>query len=149
MPISRSSKIDFAAISAEMGDIAERWFNGQITIVDPDVEGQTWDPATNTYTGSSEVELWSGYARIQPIGVGENPQSDYAFSSAGIRRVRIQVKLDPARSFIRKGLRVRVTDGGADAELEKLDFVVTNAVNSSYAWLRTIECEADTKNTIA
>lgn len=149
MPISRSSKIDFAAISSEMATIAQRWFNATIEIVDPDVEGQTWNPATNTYTGSSETVLWSGEARVQPLGVGENPQADYGFSSAGIRRVRIQVKLDPSRNFIRKGLRVRVTDGGTDVELEQLDFVVTNAVNSSYAWLRTIECDADVKNTIA
>jgi len=149
MAISRSSKINFSAISEEMATIAQRWFNATVEIVDPDVEGQTWNPATNTYTGSSETVLWSGEARVQPIGVGQNPGTDYAFSSAGIRGVRVQVKLDPSRSFIRKGLRVRVIDGGVDADLEKLDFVVSNALNSSYAWLRTIECDVDTKNTIA
>jgi len=56
--------------------------------------------------------------------------------------------LDPSRDFIRKGLRVRVTAGGVDPDLVDLDFVVVNAINSSYAWLRTIECEADMKNTI-
>lgn len=148
MPVSRSSKIDFAGISAEMATIVERWFNASVTIVDPDVRDEVWDPVTNTYTGSSEVVLWSGAARVQPLGTGSNPEADYAFSAAGMRRVRFQVKLDPSRDFIRKGLRVRVTDGGVDSDLEGLDFVVTNAINSSYAWLRTIECEADVKNTI-
>ncbi len=148
MAISRSSKIDFAAISEEMADIVQRWFNANVSIVDPEVGDQQWDPVTNAYTGSSEVVLWSGEARVQPIGVDSNPTTDYAFSSAGTRRIRVQVKLDPSRDFIRKGLRVRVTDGGVDADLEDLDFVVTSAVNSSYAWLRTIECEADVKNTI-
>ena len=148
MPILRSSKIDFAGISEEMATIVERWFNATVTIVDPELEDQSWDPVTNTYTGSSETVLWTGKARVQPLGSGSNPEADYAFSAAGVRRVRVQVKLDPSRDFIRKGLRVRVTDGGVDVELQKLDFVVTNALNSSYAWLRTIECEADTKNTI-
>lgn len=148
MPILRGSKIDFAGISAEMATVVQRWFNASIIIVDPDVRDEVWDPVTNTYTGSSEVTLWSGAARVQPIGLGSNPEADYAFSAAGVRRVRFQVRLDPSRDFIRKGLRVRVTDGGVDSDLEKLDFVVTNAINSSYAFLRTIECEADVKNTI-
>ena len=149
MAISKSSKIDFAAISAEMAGIAERWMNATINIVDPNVENQVWNASTNTYTGGDETVLWSGSARIQPLGASQNPETDYAFSSSGIRRVRIQVNIDPGRDFIRKGLRVRVTDGGQDSDLEKLDFVVTDAINSSYAWLRTIECEADVKNVIS
>ena len=149
MPISQNSPIDFAAISQEMALATQRWMNATINIVDPNVSNQEWDPFTNTYTGGTETELWSGSARIQPLGAGDNPETDYAFSSAGTRRVRMQVKIDPTRDFIRKGLRVRVTDGGQDSDLELLDFVVTNAINSSYAWLRTIECEADVKSEIA
>jgi hypothetical protein len=37
-------------------------------------------------------------------------------------------------------------DGGQFADLEKLDFTVSAAINSSYAWLLTIECEADIKS---
>lgn len=149
MAISPNTPIDFSKISEEMGLTAERWFNATINIVDPNISNQTWDPFTNEYTGGSETILWTGKARIQTIGEGRNPQADYAFSAAGIRRIRIQVKIDPTRDFIRKGLRIRVTDGGEDLDLQDIDIVVTNAINSSYAWLRTIECEADTKNTIS
>jgi hypothetical protein len=149
MAISKSTPIDFAKISQEMAWVTSRWMNGAINIVDPNTSGQTWNPSTNEYTGGSETILWSGSARIQPLGSGSNPEADYAFSSAGVRRIRIQVNIDPARDFVRKGLRVRVTDGGEDVDLVKLDFVVINAINSSYAWLRTIECEADMKNVIS
>lgn len=149
MPIPQNNPIDFAAISQEMALATERWMNASINIVDPNVSNQEWNPFTNEYTGGSETVLWSGSARIQPLGAGENPEKDYAFSSAGTRRVRMQVKIDPSRDFVRKGLRVRVIDGGQDSDLELLDFVVTNAINSSYAWLRTIECEADVKSEIS
>ena len=148
MAISKSSKIDFAAISMEMGEIAARWFNATIEIYDPELEDQTWDPVTNTYSGSSEISIWSGEARVQPLGDGQDPNSNYGYSAAGIRRVRIQVPLDASRDFVRKGMKVRVTDGAQDLDLQEVDFVVSNAINSSYAWLRTIECEADTKNTV-
>jgi hypothetical protein len=127
MAISKSSKIDFAAISAEMGDIAARWFNGTIQIVDPNLDTLTFDPWTNTSTGTETV-LWTGLAT---------------------RRVRFQVPLDPARSFVRAGLVINVTDGGQFPDLVNLQFNISSAVNSSYAWLLTIECEADVKSEIS
>jgi len=48
--------------------------------------------------------------------------------------------------LIRKGLQVKVTDGGEDHVLESLQFVVSSAVNSSYGWNRTIECDVDVKS---
>ena len=66
MAISKSSKIDFAAISSEMAGIVSRWFNGTIQIVDPNLENLVWDEWTNTSTGTETV-LWTGEARIQPI----------------------------------------------------------------------------------
>jgi hypothetical protein len=62
------------------------------------------------------------------------------------RRVRFQVPLDETRSFVRAGLVIRVTDGGLFPDLEKMQFNVSSAINSSYAWLLTIECEADVKS---
>jgi hypothetical protein len=49
---------------------------------------------------------------------------------------------------VHAGLVVRVTDGGEFPDLEKLQFNISSAVNSSYAWLLTIECEADVKSEI-
>jgi len=146
--IYKNTPINFARISAEMGQTAENWMNGMIEIVDPNLENLAWDEFDNEYVSGVENVLWSGKARVQFIGTGSDPLSLTGFSSPGKKMARIQVPLDPSRDFIRKGLEIRVTDGGSDSDLIGLQFIVRNAVNSSYAWLRTIECEIDTKSVI-
>jgi hypothetical protein len=143
MAISKSSKIDFAAISSEMAGIVSRWFNGTIQIVDPNLDSLTYDAWTNTSTGTETV-LWTGEARIQPINETRDP--DAGKSVLATRRVRFQVPIDDTRAFVRAGLVVRVTDGGQFPDLVNLQFNISSAINSSYAWLLTIECEADVKS---
>lgn len=148
MPVSSSAPIDFSKISAEMGATAQRWMNATIEIVDPNLEDLQWDEFNNDYVSGSETVLWSGSARIQFLGVGSDPMTLAGFSAPGKKMARIQVPIDGTRDFVRKGLEIRVTNGGQDPDLHKLQFVVRNAINSSYAWLRTIECEVDTKSVI-
>jgi hypothetical protein len=136
--------IDFSAMGAEMAKTSLPWMNGTVQIVDPELADQQWDEWTNEYTGSSATVLWSGPARIQHLGGERGPLVGFADSS--IRGIRFQIPIDGYAGFIRKGLQVIVTDGGNDPELEQLQFVVTSAVNSSYAWLRTIEAEVDAKS---
>jgi hypothetical protein len=88
--------------------------------------------------------LWQGPARIQHLTSDTSPV--VGLSEIGVRGIRVQVPLDPELGFVRKGLQVIVVDGGSDVELEQLQFVVTSAINSSYAWVRTIECEVDVKS---
>ena len=146
MAISKNSKIDFSAISTEMQGIVSRWFNGTIQIVDPNLDSLTFDPWTNATTGTETV-LWTGDARIQPVNEARDPDAGKSMLSS--RRVRFQVPLDETRDFVHAGLVVRVTDGGQFPDLEKLQFNISSAVNSSYAWLLTIECEADVKSEIS
>ena len=136
--------VDFSAMGAEMAKTALPWMNGSIQIVDPNVENATWDPWTNEYTGGSSTVLWSGPARIQHLKTEMLPEA--GFSQVSIRGIRVQIPLGGEAPFIRKGLQIIVTDGGNDVELEQLQFVVTSAINSSYAWLRTIEAEVDVKS---
>lgn len=146
MAISRASKIDFAAIGSEMSGIVSRWFNGAIQIVDPNLDSITFDAWNNTTTGTETV-LWSGEARIQPINDTRDPEGGRSVLSS--QRVRFQVPLDETRDFVRSGLVVRVTNGGQFPDLVNLQFNISSAVNSSYAWLLTIECEADVKSEIS
>lgn len=146
MPISSNTPIDFAAIAVEMRGAVARWYNAEVQIIDPNLEDQIWDPETNTYSGNPVVVIYSGKARIQPIGVDRTPTLDFA--QAGIRSIRVQVPYDQTIGLIRKGLQVVVTDGGEDAILEDLQFVVSSAVNSSYGWNRTIECDVDVKSPV-
>jgi hypothetical protein len=60
--------------------------------------------------------------------------------------IRIQIPYDNSRELIRKGMAVRVTDGGENHDLEYLEFTIKSAINSSYGWNTTIECEVDAKS---
>ena len=144
MAISKNTSIDFAKIATEMRDIVSRWYNAEIQIIDPNLRNQVWDMATNTYSTTSEVVLYSGSARVQPLREASTP--DIGVTQAAVHGVRIQVPYDASVGLMRKGLQVRVTDGGEDSVLEDLKFVVKSAINSSYGWNRTIECEVDVKS---
>ena len=144
MPVSSSAPIDFSAISAEMGTAAQRWMNGTIRIIDPNLESLVFDPWTNESTGTETI-LWTGSARIQQVAT-ETRDPDAGKSVLANRRVRFQVPLDEARAFVRAGLIVRVLDGGEFPDLANMQFNISSAINSSYAWLLTIECEADVKS---
>jgi hypothetical protein len=141
MAISKNSTIDFAKIATEMRAISERWYNAEIEIVDPETNDQVWDVKTNKYTGDVETVLWSGKARIQQI----RGASEYVagVGQVSTRPVRFQVPYDEELPLIRKGLQIRVTDGGEEKVLETLSFVVEGTINSSYGWNRTIECYVD------
>ena len=136
--------VDFAAVSAQMASTMLAWMNATVQIVDPNTAEATWDPFTNTETGGEPTVLWQGPARIQHLSSEATPYVGY--SEIGIRGIRLQVPMAPELGFVRKGLQVIVTDGGSDVELEQLQFVITSAINSSYAWVRTIECEVDVKS---
>jgi len=139
MPISSDSPIDFAAIALEMRDTAARWYNAEVQVFDPNMEQLVWDAATNTYTGDPEVAIWSGKARIQPVRTART--ADLGIMQGSIQGIRVQVPYDESVGLIRKGLQVRVLNGGENKVLESLEFVVREAINSSYGWNTTIECD--------
>jgi hypothetical protein len=145
MPVSSSSPIDFASIAMEMRAAVARWYNAQIEIIDTNIREQEWDEFTNDYISNSETVIWSGSARVQPIKTERLPDMD--IMQGAVRGVRIQVPYDANLSLIREGMQVRITDGGEDVVLENLILTVRSAINSSYGWNRTIECDADVKST--
>jgi len=145
MPVSSSSPIDFASIATEMRAAVARWYNAQIEIIDTNIREQEWDEFTNDYISNSETVIWSGSARVQPIKTERLPDMD--IMQGAVRGVRIQVPYDVNLSLIREGMQVRITDGGEDVVLENLILTVRSAINSSYGWNRTIECDADVKST--
>ena len=145
MPVSSSSPIDFASIAMEMRAAVARWYNAQIEIIDTNIREQEWDEFTNDYISNSETVIWSGSARVQPIKTERLPDMD--IMQCAVRGVRIQVPYDANLSLIREGMQVRITDGGEDVVLENLILTVRSAINSSYGWNRTIECDADVKST--
>lgn len=144
MPISQDSPIDFAKIAIAMRETVARWYNAEVRIYDPNLRDIQWDPVTNEISNNPEVLIWQGKARIQPVRAPLSPSIGIAEGS--IQGIRVQVPYDADLELIRKGLQVRVINGGEDKVLEELEFVVMSAINSSYGWNRTIECDVDVKS---
>lgn len=139
-----SGNIDFAAIAQEMRQTVARWYNATVEIIDPNTGDQTWDVVTNTFSGNPAVTVYTGSARVQPIRTAATP--DMEITQGAIQGIRVQVPYDETVGLIRKGFQVKVTNGGEDAVLQDLQFVVRSAINSSYGWNRTIECDVDVKS---
>lgn len=144
MPVSSSQPIDFAKIATEMRATVAKWYNGSIQIIDTNIREQTWNEFTNTYGTDTAAVVYSGSARIQPINSARMPDLD--IMQGGVQSVRIQVPYSANLSLIRKGMQVRIVSGGEDAILDDLILTVRSAINSSYGWNRTIECDADVKS---
>jgi hypothetical protein len=139
-----NSGINVGAIATAMRASVEIWFNASIQIIDPNTGDAVWDEYTNTASGGAPTVLWSGKARIQPMSA--NSQADVGFSEGSVVSARIQLPLDVSVGLLRKGLQIIVTDGGEDSVLQDLSFVISSAINSSYAWNRTIMCDVDVKS---
>lgn len=146
MAISKNTPIDFAKIALEMRDIVARWYNAEIEIVDPNARDldDYWNPETNTYSQGTETTIWTGVARIQPVRTALTP--DLGVTQGAVESVRVQVPYDAALELIRKGMRINITNPGEIAVLADVQLVVRSAINSSYGWNTTIECDVDVKS---
>lgn len=136
--------IDFQAIANEMRETVAHWYNAEIQIVDPNTRDLEWNPTTNTYSNNPESVLWSGSARVQPIRTPLDVNME--FMRSGKREIRIQIPYASNLPDFQPGMRVRVTSSPVEHILEGFVYVIRSAINSSYGWNRTIECEVDLKS---
>lgn len=146
MGVYANSDVDFSGIANEMGLTIAGWLNASVQIIDANSSESTWDVYTNTETTAEPTLIWEGRARIQPVVAYANPVVGAVEDS--VRKFRVNVPLDPSAGAIRKGMQVIITNPGNDYELDGMTMTVTGAVNSSYAWARTIMCEADVRDGI-
>lgn len=144
MAISRNTPIDFERIASEMRPIIDRWYNATVEVVDPNTGDLSWDIATNSYSGDAATSVWSGKARIQPVRTASLPDGE--IYNPSIQSVRIQVPYDSTVDYIRPGMSVRVSDAGEIHYLADLEFTIRSAVNSSYGWNTTLECDVDLRS---
>ena len=135
---------DFGAISSVMGEATSLWMNAEIEIFDPNLRSKQWDEWTNESI-TDPIVIWTGKARVQPIRNADVKFPDVGFATQNVRKVRLQIPLENARAYIRPGFQVKVLDGALFPDLEDLNLVVINALNSTYAWLATIDCEVNAK----
>jgi hypothetical protein len=137
--------LDIPAIAATMREQEEPWMQGLVQVVYPNIDGDTtFNPWTNERSGGEPIVVLQSKARIQPIRSAQNVNG--AFEGGAIRGVRFKV---PLNTFVlggiplREGLQVTVLDGGEDDDLMRYRYAITNGINSSLAWNRTIEAIVD------
>lgn len=137
------AKVDIHAISLEMRDTVDDWYNAEIEIIDPHINAGAFDRQTNTKDRIPEDVLWSGPARIQAMrwpNVATARQEAVSVRTV-VFHIPLSVELDP--ELIKEGYRLRVTNGGESPEFEDGLFVITTTINSSYAWDRRVEAMMD------
>jgi hypothetical protein len=130
-----------------MAEVMLPWFNAYIEIINPDISGSTFDRATNTKTRTTQT-IWQGPARIQAMRWPNVATARQEAVAARTVVFHIPLSDDVFPDLIHEGWRVHVVDGGMSPEFEGGLFVVTAAINSSYAWDRRIETIQDMGATI-
>jgi hypothetical protein len=114
------------------------------------VGGNTYDAATNTWTSTTEA-VYSGRARIQQVNAVSETSDNY--NPTFVKTVRVQIAYNTneasgavgAMPDIRPGQKMRVTASPYNESLTKFIYVVTDVLNSSNSWERTILCRVDTE----
>lgn len=121
-----------------------------VEIFNPASGSQEYDPETNTWTGSS-TPLYEGKARIQPVNAVNEVTDSY--NPTFLKTVRVQIAYnknqleDGANPMpdIRPNDKMLVSSSPYNPTLEKFIYVVTDVLNSSNSWERTLLCRVDSE----
>lgn len=122
-----------------------------VEIYNPASSSQDYDATTNSWTGEATT-LFIGPARIQQINAVNDTTDNY--NPTFIKTVRVQISynsntITPAATDampdIRPNDRMRVTASPNNQSLTKFIYVVTDVLNSSNSWERTLLCRVDTE----
>lgn len=119
-----------------------------VRIYNPASGDQTYDPATNTFSGTSS-DIYTGPARIQPTS--SPVESSEEFNPTNLQTVRVVLPLgkntlagsEGVVPDIRPNDKLVVTSSPHNAQLESFVFMVIGVLNSSNAWERTLVCRVD------
>jgi hypothetical protein len=121
-----------------------------VHIYNPASGSQEYDAETNTWSGNT-TSLYEGKARIQPVSAINEVADTY--NPTLIKTVRVQIAYNKntledgvnPMPDIRPNDRMIVTNSPLNETLEKFIFVVTDVLNSSNSWERTLLCRVDTE----
>lgn len=121
-----------------------------VEIYNPASGSQEYDATTNTWTGDTTT-LYTGQARIQPVNAVSEVADNY--NPTFIKTVRVQISYNKntltgatdAMPDIRPNDKMKVTASPNNEALTKFIYVVTDVLNSSNSWERTLLCRVDTE----
>jgi hypothetical protein len=137
----RGAEVDTFAISREMRQAVGLWQNAHILIINPGPN------ATYLRDKNNAAFVWDGMARVQPYrrevpaaAVG-NPTTNQSV------RFQVDFERDGLIPDILTGFRVLVLDDVElpDPYISEYEHIVNSALNSSMAWVRTIETQVNTE----
>lgn len=119
----------------------------QVEIYNQGTATQVYDAETNTWSGTKTI-LYTGPARVQPVNAVSEVQDSY--NPTAIKTVRVQLPYNKNTADeasgempdIRPNDRMLVTSS-PNAALSKFIYIVTDVLNSSNAWERTLVCRVD------
>lgn len=111
--------------------------NGYITIYDPAVFtlDAPYNAVTDTGGHKSYTALWAGPALIYPLRT-EEPKATLGDEWSVKEAYQFDIGMN--NLFLRKGLRISVTNGGNNPMLEKMGFSIVAAPGGSWANQHTI-----------
>jgi len=121
-----------------------------VQIYNPASGSQEYDPETNSWTGTT-APLYEGMARVQPVNAVSEVTDVY--NPTFIKTVRVQIAynkntLEGATGEmpdIRPNDKMSVISAPYNTSLEKFIYVVTDVINSSNSWERTLVCRVDSE----
>ena len=121
-----------------------------VQIYNPASGNQEYDADSNSWTGTV-TSLYEGRARIQPIN-SVNEVND-TYNPTFIKTVRVQIAYNKnelegateAMPDIRPNDRMSVISSPFNTALEKFVYVITDVMNSSNSWERTLICRVDSE----
>lgn len=131
----------------EIAEDAEGEMTGEVAYFDPDhTTVIPYLPGPPESGGYSVLKLlFTTKARIAILQAPRDPSNALAYSTKRI--VQIQHPINASTMLIRKGLIVRVLNGGDDPVLLKVAMTVQSALNGSKAAVRTVVCVTELSET--
>ncbi len=121
-----------------------------VEVFNPASSSQVYDAVNNTWTGDATT-IYTGPARIQPVG--SPSETSNAYDPAFVKTIRVQlpynkntaVGQDVQMPDIRPNHRLKVVTSSYEESLTKFVYIVTDVLNSSNAWERTLLCKVDSE----
>lgn len=143
--LGRGADVDVIAISQEMRKAVRQWETVYVIILDPGPNGIYLRDKNNT------AFKWDGFARVQPYrrevatATTTNPTTNQSV------RFQIDFSQDGVIPDIKTGWQIAVLPESLtglplnDPMMPLYQHVVRSALNSSLAWIRTIETQVNTE----
>ena len=134
-----AAPIDVMAVSKEMRKGVRLWQSAMVVLIDPNV------------TGALPLIIWSGLARVQPYRKDLSQNQVTNPTTTGTVRFQVDFAEDGVIPDVQTNFEVYVLPTALsgieypDPYISEYAHIITSGMNSSLAWVRTIETTVNTE----